>query len=107
MELQLAYIGLSIITILIIFRIGFKAIDGAFGKTPKARKKKSVLVVTLLLWQLYIFSLAATGILQNFDFPPRFVLLLILPAFIFTGIFIYKNRNNSWLQYIPKSWLVY
>ncbi|RMA58023.1 hypothetical protein [Ulvibacter antarcticus] len=107
MGLQLAYIGLSIIMFLIILRIGFTAINGAFGKTPKAHKKKLLLVILLLLWQVYVIGIAATGILQNFDLPPRFFIFLILPAFTFTGIFIYKNRNNSWIHHIPKSWLVY
>jgi hypothetical protein len=50
---------------------------------------------------------ASTGALENFDFPPKFVLYLIGPAFLFTGIFIYKNRNYSWIQHIPEQWLVY
>ena len=45
--------------------------------------------------------------LLNFDFPPRFFLFMVLPAFIFTGVFLYKNRKNDWIKNIPKSWLIY
>lgn len=107
MGLKAAYLGLTLIMLLILYFIGFKAINATFGKTPNAKRKKTLLVLFLLLWQLYIFSLGQTDLLNSFELPPRFVIFLILPAFLFTGIFIFKNRNNRWLHHIPKSWLVY
>lgn len=107
MGLQNGYQLLNLAVLALLCLIGFKAINGAFGNTPKAKKKKVVLVVSLLAWQIYIWALGQTEILNNFELPPRFVIFLILPAFLFTAIFIYKNRNNSWLRYIPKSWLIY
>jgi hypothetical protein len=56
---------------------------------------------------VYIFALGQTDILSSFELLPRFVIFLIAPAFLFTGIFIFTNRNNTWLHHIPKSWLVY
>ena len=106
MALQLGYIGLTLLINLILLLIGIKAIDKTFVDSSKAKTKKALLLSCLITWQLYIFAIASTGILQNFDFPPKFVLFLILPAYRFTGIFIYINRNNSWIQNIPKQWLV-
>ncbi len=107
MALKLAFIGLSIMMVIVISLIGSRAINKTTQDSGQAKKKKIKLVGYLLLWHLYIFLVSQTGILQSFDFPPRFVLFLILPVFIFTGIFIYKYRNSEWIQAIPSSWLVY
>jgi hypothetical protein len=107
MKLQLWYHLLNIAVVLLVFIIGFKAIDGAFTNATKAKRKKVILVICVLLWQFYIFALGRTDILSSYELPPRFAIFLIGPAFLFTGIFIYLNRNNTWLHYIPKSWLVY
>lgn len=107
MALKLAFIGLSIIMVIVISLIGYKAINETTPDSGQAKNKKIKLVGYLLLWHLYIFLMSQTGILQSFDFPPRFVLFLIMPVFIFTGLFIYKYRNSEWIQAIPSSWLVY
>ena len=107
MSLKIGYLALTLLLIITLCIIGFHAIDRTFGKTKKAQRKKMFLILGLLLWNLYIFALDGTGLLQTFELPPRFGLFLILPAFLFTGIFIYINRNSEWLQHIPKSWLVF
>jgi len=107
MGLQIGYQLLNLAVLVLLCLIGFRAIKGTFGNTPKAKRKKTVLVASLLAWQIYILALGQTELLNNFELPPRFVILLIFPAFLFTAIFIYKNRNNSWLHHIPKSWLIY
>jgi hypothetical protein len=33
------------------------------------------------------------------------MLLLVLPAFLFTGIFLTKNRKKDWIMIIPEEWL--
>jgi hypothetical protein len=105
--LQIGYIGLTILINLILLFIGIKAINAYKFDVSKNKRKKTLLVSSVVIWQLYIFTIASTGTLENFDFPPRFVVFLIIPAFLFTGIFIYKNRNYNWIQHIPKQWLVY
>lgn len=107
MKLQLAYIGLSILMTAIIILIGLKTINKTFSEKSVARKKKTLLITSLMSWHLYIFILASTEFMLDLSFPPRFFLFTILPAFIFTGIFIYKNRNNSWIQNIPSHWLFF
>ncbi len=107
MILKLAYLGLSLVMTLIIILIGLKTINKTFNDRLVVKKKRVTLILSLMVWQIYIFVIASTGILQNYEFPPRFVLLLILPAFLFTGIFIYKNRNNVWIRNIPEQWLIY
>jgi len=107
MELKIAYIGLTILMILIVFKGGLYTIGKTFQEAQKQQKKKRLLVIGLLLWQLYIFIMASSNFLASYSFPPRFALAFILPSFIFTGIFIYKNRNNKWLQNIPQHWLIY
>lgn len=107
MDLPMGYHLLNLTVIILLCVIGFKAINGAFENKAKAKRKKIVLVVGLILWQVYIFGLGQTDLLSSFELPPRFAIFLVVPAFLFTGIFIYANRNNSWLHHIPKSWLIY
>ncbi len=107
MGLQLGYQLLNLSVLFLLCVIGFKAINGAFGSTTKTKRKKTQLIAGLILWQVYIFALGQTDLLSSFELPPRFVIFLVAPAFLFTGIFIYTNRKNTWLSHIPKSWLVY
>ena len=92
---------------LIIFKIGFTAINKTFDNKARIKSKKRLLVAGLLLWHVYIFAIAQTGILESYDLPPRFPILLIIPAIVFTGIFAYKNKNKAWLQNIPACWLLF
>lgn len=104
MGLKLAFIGLTLITSLFIIVIGFKAIDTT-SSYPKKEKVK--LLFGLLLWQIFIFSIASTGILRSYDFPPLFAIAFIIPSFIFTGLFLYGNRNRQWIHCIPEHWIIY
>jgi len=107
MILKLAYIGLSLLMIIIVLAIGFKTINKTFTDKTVAGNLKMKLIFGLLLWQLYIFIIASSGVLESYELPPRFPLFLIIPAFIFTGIFIYKNRNSVWIQNINPKHLIY
>ncbi len=71
------------------------------------RKKIIFIIAGLTLWQIYIYLISSNGFLANYDFPPKFMLFLVLPAFIFTGVFIYQKRNKPWITAIPEHWLVY
>ena len=107
MLLEISYVALMILMNVIIYVIGQYAIDRTSKSPSEARKLKLKLAAYLAGWQVYLFGIASTGILQNFDPPPRFVIFLVLPAFIFTGIFLSRNKDKRWVQIIPKSWAVY
>ena len=102
MELQLAYIGLTFVMIWIVFKGGIYTINKTFFDVGIQKKKKLILVLGLLIWQVYILIIASSGFLISYSFPPRFALFLIIPSFVFTGIFLYKNKNHKWIQNIPK-----
>ncbi len=106
MMLQLGYIGLSLATVLILYFIGNYSILKSVDDIQQQKKKRMILITGLLLWQIYLFLLGQSGILVDFSFPPRFVLLMILPAFIFIGTFLRRNKKAKWIQVIPPSWLV-
>ncbi|MDT0606866.1 hypothetical protein [Croceitalea rosinachiae] len=101
MELKLGYIGLSILMTIILVVIANKATKSSASKAP------AKLLYILLGWHLYIYLLSITGFLENLDFPPRFVFLTIMPAFIFVGWFAKKAKNSQWLLSIPSHWLVF
>jgi len=107
MELKTGYIVLTLLMVIITISIGFKVINKTFSDKYAIKKKKVMLVIGLLLWQVYIFVVATSGIIETYELPPRFPLFLIMPAFLFTGVFIYKNRNNAWIQNIKPSTLIY
>jgi hypothetical protein len=104
MVLKIAFIGLTIVTVMFLIFIGSKAIN-ATSVSPKKDKQK--LILGLLLWQVFICSTASTGIFKSYDFPPLFALTFIIPSFLFTGIFLFNNRNKQWITSIPESWLIY
>lgn len=107
MILQFAYIALSLLMTIIIIIFGVKTIKKTFSGKTKTRKKIVFLVTLFLLWHLYIFLIAQTGMLQDYSLSPRIPLFLVLPTFIFIGIFVYLNRNKDWLQSIPEHWLIF
>lgn len=104
MVLKISFILLTLITNLFLIFIGFKAID----KTLKKQIAPKALLITLLIaWQVYIYLLSSTDVLLSYDFPPLFALAFIIPSFIFTGIFLYWNRNKKWITSIPEHWIIY
>lgn len=107
MELRIAYISLTVFMLIAIIYGGFYTIETTVKDLKEKTKKKKLLVIALILWQVYIFIMAESGIIASYSFPPRFAIALILPSFLFTGLFIYKNRTSKWIQNIPKQWLVY
>ncbi|MEP1032987.1 hypothetical protein [Ekhidna sp.] len=106
MTLQLGYIGLTIAICVWLIVIGFNTIDKSFAP-DRAKKKKLLLVASLIIWQLYIYLVSVSGFIKTLEFPPRFVLMMILPSFVFTGIFIYQNRKNDWILNIIPSRLFF
>lgn len=104
MELQIAFIGLTILTAVFLVFIGFKAISVT---SQSAKKHKAILVSSMVLWHVFILLLSSSDILKSYEFPPRFAIAFILPSFLFTGVFLYRNRNKEWLKSIPEHWIVY
>lgn len=104
MGLKLAYIGLTLFTVLFLLIIGFRAINES-SSNPKKDKMK--LVLGIIIWQLFILTLSSSDFLKSHDFPPRFAIAFIIPSFIFTGVFLFRNRNKSWIRSIPEHWIIY
>ncbi len=106
MMLKLGYIGLTIAVCVLLIHFGFTAINKTF-EGQKRKQKKIILISGLVLWHAYIYLMTISGFVQTFSFPPRFALTMIIPSFIFTGIFVYQNRNKSWITNIPPNWLFF
>ena len=105
--LKAAYVSLTVVMIIVISSISFKTINKTFVDKASITKKKVLVVFGLVFWQLYIYIVGFSGVLETYELPPRFPIFLIFPAFIFTGVFIYRNRNNSWVQNINSKTLIY
>lgn len=105
--MEIGYIALSFLMNCVLFFIGISAINRTFENNSNRRNKKMLLLISLILWQVYILLIGKSGILQDYSLPPRVLLLCVLPAFLFTGIFLYKNKNNEWINNIPEHWLIF
>ena len=93
MGLQIGYHLLNLTVFFLLCVIGFKAINGAFGSTPKSKRKKTQLIAGLILWQIYILGLGQTELLSSFELPPRFVIFLVAPAFLYRNIYLHEPQQ--------------
>ncbi len=107
MGLEIGYMTLNFAMFILVIFMGKMAIETTFTDEIVVRKKLRQLIIPMALWQIYIYYVASTGFLQDFSLPPRFLLLLVLPAFLFIAIFLYKNKSNAWIMNIPASALIY
>ncbi len=105
--LPAGYIVLSVMITVILCGIAWVAIGRSTADPAAARRRRGLVVGGLLLWHAYIAAMGMSGFLADFSLPPRFPLLLIAPAFLFTAVFVTRHRNAAWLATIPEHWLVY
>jgi hypothetical protein len=105
--LPLSYIALALVMSVVLCSIAFVAIGKSTPDPARAKQRKMFVVGGLLLWHGYIAALGMSGFLADFSLPPRFPLLLVVPAFVFIAVFVARHRNAAWLDTIPPHWLVY
>lgn len=106
MGLKLAYFGLSALMVMVLVFGAFHAISKTNASDEEKTKSKRQVLLGFLGFHAYVIGLSISGVLETFELPPRFVVFIILPVFIFTGIFLNKQKNKEWIQQIPTSWLV-
>ena len=99
------YLSLTLLMTVLLLLTLFKAINRSTEDLNLRKSAKTKLLVGFLIWHLYTYLIATSGILQSFEFPPRFALFLIVPLFLFTGIFLYNQRSKRWIQEISITWL--
>ena len=105
--LEFGYVALTLLMAVIIL-FGYNYALVRIGIEPALRKKRVAFVaIGLLAWFVYTYLIGQSGILENLEMPPRFPLLLVAPAFIFTAVLLYRNRNSRVISAIPKSWTIY
>lgn len=91
----------------IVFYIGNYTIDQSYEDLNQRKKHKVLMLLAVLLFLGYETLLANSGFLEDMSFPPRFAFMLILPCFVFTGVFLSKKKNKAWVANIPSHWLLY
>ena len=105
--MEIGYIALSVLMNSILFLFGLYAINKTVENQSKKRNKILLLLSALIIWQIYLLIVGRSGMLQDYSFPPRVVLFLILPAFLVIAVFLYTNKNKPWIHAIPKQWLIF
>lgn len=103
---QLGYISLTLLMSFIIL-IGYYNTAKKILAESTTKYNTIKIAIGLFFWFLYTYLLAKSGFLQDYSLPPRFPLLLVVPAFFFIGIFLYTHRNSNIIKSIPSPWLVY
>lgn len=106
MYLKIAYLGLTLLIVIILLILGYTTNFKTFEE-GLAKRKNKILLASILGWHIYIFLLAQTDILKDFSFPPRFFILMILPLFTFTAVFLRKQKDALWINHISLHSLVY
>ena len=101
------YIALSIFMNFILYLIGMSCIHASFANPVQRKSKKVTLLVGLVLWQIYILIIGNSGILQDFSLPPRVLIFLVIPVFLFTAVFLVLNRHKARIHNIPPHWLIF
>lgn len=105
--LAIGYTTLSIVVMALLL-FGYQTALKNIGKSPRHRLRKVGLAfVGILLWWLYTYLVASSGIVKDLSLPPKFPLLLIFPVFLFTAIVFYRARKSQVLHAIPVAWPVY
>ncbi|NND06512.1 MAG: hypothetical protein HKN87_09030 [Saprospiraceae bacterium] len=105
MTLPTTYIFLSAIMTFILIFLGYTGISLSTALGTK-RTNLTLIILGLLSWHVYILLMSKSGLFADLSFPPKFALFLILPAFIFTGVFLFQHRHREWIQAIPCHWLI-
>ncbi len=102
--LELSYFLLSA-TLVVIASVMYYKSANRIGKNGSTGAK--LIVFGSILWVIYLYVLEQSGVLLDRSMPPKVPLLVVLPFVLFTILIYRKNRTNSVLQAMPKSWLVY
>lgn len=106
--LEIAYILLSIIMLLIVTFGYYQSLRKFYPDNKKdALIKLRNFIIFILVWGGYTIFLTETELLKDLSLPPKFPLFMFLPLLIFTIAFYRLNRNNAFIQSIPKTWTTY
>lgn len=98
MILKIAYLALALIVTGIVLM--------ADQRLAKQIQLPIRMHVALPVWHIYLYLIALSGITETLSFPPRFVLLTILPAFLFIAWYAYQLKRHEWSQVIRPHYLI-
>lgn len=105
--LATAFILLTI-AIAIIFFAGIISVTKiAIPDESQRRRFRTRAALVLTGWLIYIAVLSLKGIFTSAALPPKVPLLLVFPAFIFTGFFFASSKFKNIINNTPIAWTVY
>ncbi len=99
--LEAGYVLLFVVLICIIIYVLNVALTKNNIDSNERRKTILTFVGVLSAWLGIQFLVLDSGFYLNDSLPPRLPLFMILPLFLFTGIFLYLKRNSEVLHSIP------
>jgi len=105
--IQFGYVALSL-TMATILLLGYRyALNKLELPSSIINKRFFWACLGLISWFVYVYLISKSGIMQDFGLPPRFPILLILPAFTFIAIAMIRNKRSKIFEVIPTSWTVF
>lgn len=104
---QVSYVSLSLLMSIVLL-LGYNYGQQKVGASKKLRTRRTALAgLGLFAWFFYLYLITRGTFLQDYSLPPRFPLLLVLPAFLFIAIILYRQRKSRVFYAIPKSWTTF
>ena len=66
-------------------------------------KQKKLIIASIILssWLIIQYTISESGFYHDLSLPPRIPLFMIFPLFLFTIIFLNRNKKSMLLQAIP------
>lgn len=97
--------GHYILLVIILVILGW----GFYKAGKKLNNKKTLYwyATAISIWMLYVIEVSSSGFLADFSLPPKVVVFVILPAFVFTAIFFSLKRFNATIAAFPIALTVY
>ncbi len=101
------FILLTVIIAALLVAGSFTISTSAIADAGSRSAFRTRFVLFLCGWFAYITAMSFSGILTVPGFPPRFPLLLVVPAFAFIGFFFVSGRFKNMIANTPEKWLIY
>lgn len=99
--LKFAYSILFIILLITILFFYAKALKKNQNTSSSIKKKLLIVLAVISGWLLVQYLIHQTGFYHTLTLPPRIPLFMIAPLFLFSFIFLLKNRKSNVLNNIP------
>ncbi len=100
-----------VITTILFYGIVINQLKKALAKSSinqgKQQRLANKVIISLLIWMVILSTLSYIGFFSDFtSFPPRFVIILIVPLVTFIWVSFFSSTTKELLNHIPGKTLI-